>query len=145
MSDDNIGIGKRVLAFAIDLIFLVLITNVIQNLYFLDFLKFNFGEVGRFNLSVSLLPPLIWFVYFFICDLFAKASLGKIILSLEVSSLTEDEVNFRQILIRNLTKSFVSPILLIGFIMAFFNKERLALHDKTSNTKIVLKREKALS
>ena len=141
----NSSLGNRVLAFTIDVLFLILITNIFQNIIDADIIRYNFGEVDRYTLSISLFPPLLWFVYFTGCDLIGAASLGKIITNMKLIDQSGKGLSFSQIIIRNLIKSFVSPILLIGFIIAFFDHENLSLHDKVSNTKIVSHKEKALS
>ncbi len=135
---------SRVYAFILDLIFLILLSNLIKVFFpFID-LRYDFGNIGRMEFGLNFFDPLLWFVYFLLGDLLANGSIGKIILNIKVSSLDGEDASFVKLVIRNLIKCTISPVLLIGFLMAFFNDRNETLHDKIAKTSVV-NQEKVLS
>ncbi|MBF0371794.1 MAG: RDD family protein [Alphaproteobacteria bacterium] len=68
-----------------------------------------------------------------------QATFGKIAVGLRVAQSTGGSVTFGRSLGRNLAKSFLSPLLLIGYIVFFFTEKRQTLHDILADTVVVSK------
>lgn len=68
-----------------------------------------------------------------------QATLGKKILGLKVTDLNGNRITFWRSLGRYLAMSFLSGILLIGFIIAAFTEKKQSLHDLIASTVVVRK------
>jgi uncharacterized RDD family membrane protein YckC len=99
-------------------------------------------------LNVSLLNPpwqitmfqyVIQIIYFVALTVLLGQTLGKMVVGIKVIRQDKDLPNtWGSILLRETIGKFVSAItLLIGYIMAAFNKEKKALHDRIARTYVV--------
>jgi uncharacterized RDD family membrane protein YckC len=68
-----------------------------------------------------------------------QASLGKLMLGLKVTDEKGNRIGFWKSFGRLLSKSFLSGILFIGYIMVAFTKKKQGLHDLIVST-VVIKR-----
>ncbi|MBL4952208.1 RDD family protein [Neobacillus sp. YIM B02564] len=66
-----------------------------------------------------------------------QASIGKRILKLKVVDVSGNRIGFGKSLIRCLVQCILSPILMIGYIVAFFNPQKQTLHDKLAKTYVI--------
>jgi len=66
------------------------------------------------------------------------ATVGKVVCHVKVVAPEGDLISFPRALGRHFAKYLSSFILLIGYIMAAFDKERRSLHDRICNTRVVL-------
>ena len=77
-----------------------------------------------------------------------RGSLGKYILSIEVTDEYENPVTFPKALIRNITKIFNVITLGLGFLLSAIPPKKQALNDKISHTfvinKLTMKKEEGL-
>ena len=56
----SVKLTNRILAFFIDLIFLIIVINIFQNMIDFNALEFQFGQIGRFDISLNFAPPIVW-------------------------------------------------------------------------------------
>ncbi|WP_239673687.1 RDD family protein [Mangrovibacillus cuniculi] len=68
-----------------------------------------------------------------------QATLGKKLVGLKVTTLSGQRIGFGRSFGRLLVKSLLSPILMIGYIMAAFTEKKQALHDLVASTLVVQK------
>ena len=63
-----------------------------------------------------------------------QATVGKRIFGLKVGDFEGKRISFGRAILRTLCKYISGQILLIGYLMAFFTKNRQALHDVLAGT-----------
>lgn len=100
------------------------------------FLGSYFGALG-----LTLLINLVGTVAYF-AGLHAskwQATVGKKLLGLKVTDLRGNRISFWRALGRYLAMSFLSGILLIGFIIAAFTEKKQSLHDLIAGTTVIKK------
>ncbi|MBY0120895.1 RDD family protein [Bacillus sp. S/N-304-OC-R1] len=68
-----------------------------------------------------------------------QATVGKRLLGLKVTDLKGDRISFWRALGRYLAMSFLSGILLIGYIIAAFTEKKQSLHDLIAGTIVIKK------
>jgi uncharacterized RDD family membrane protein YckC len=68
-----------------------------------------------------------------------QASLGKLMLGLKVTDEKGNRISFWKAFGRLLSKSFLSGILFIGYIMVAFTKKKQGLHDLIVSTVVIKK------
>ncbi|KAB2337325.1 RDD family protein [Cytobacillus depressus] len=68
-----------------------------------------------------------------------QATIGKKLLGLKVTDLKGNRISFWRALGRYLAMSFLSGILLIGYIIAAFTEKKQSLHDLIAGTVVVKK------
>jgi uncharacterized RDD family membrane protein YckC len=68
-----------------------------------------------------------------------QATIGKKLLGLKVVSMQGERISFWRSLGRFLAQSFLSPIFMIGYIIAAFTEKKQALHDLIAGTMVVKK------
>jgi len=90
-------------------------------------------------LGVPLYFSLSWLYYAFLESSNLKATLGKMVLGIVVVDVNKNKISFLRASARYWSKIISSSILLIGFIMAGFTKDKQALHDIISGTYVVNK------
>ncbi|WNS76981.1 RDD family protein [Bacillus sp. DTU_2020_1000418_1_SI_GHA_SEK_038] len=92
-------------------------------------------------LGISLLINIVGAVAYF-AGLHAskwQATVGKKLLGLKVTDLKGNRISFWRALGRYLAMSFLSGILLIGFIIAAFTEKKQSLHDLIAGTTVIKK------
>ncbi len=67
------------------------------------------------------------------------ATLGKMACKIQVITAEGGNVSYMRALGRYFAKILSSMVCLIGYLMAFFDDEKRALHDRICNTRVVLK------
>lgn len=129
------SIAKRGFAFILDVFLLVifnmgLATFLSQNPQLKEWLPRNF----IFTFLI------FWFIYFFLCELFAKGyTVGKRLLSVRTSVSYEFKpLNLLNNIIRALVKT-LSCILPVAFIFAFWSRGNRAIHDWAGGSIVVSK------
>uniref|UniRef100_UPI0013C2DACA RDD family protein n=1 Tax=Klebsiella pneumoniae TaxID=573 RepID=UPI0013C2DACA len=68
-----------------------------------------------------------------------QATVGKKLLGLKVTDLHGNRITFWRALGRYLAMSFLSGILLIGYIIAAFTEKKQSLHDLIASTIVIKK------
>ncbi|WP_281950455.1 RDD family protein [Nitrosophilus kaiyonis] len=129
------SLNKRAIAFLIDdilvsLIYLIIIWEYIPKSG--SFVELSI-VINQFMLLLVMIKIFYhtYFVYKF------RATLGKMALKIEVLSLDYENVNFLQAFNRAIFRVISEIIFYFGFLLAFFDKKRQTLHDKTAKTLVV--------
>jgi uncharacterized RDD family membrane protein YckC len=144
---------KRTIAFAIDiLIVMALITALILFLNWILQLPVEYSPVLEYGLQVKMneyARENFWKIvllyslakFFVIATYFAglessrwQATLGKKIFGLRVGDSEGKRISTGKAIFRTCGKVFSGQILLIGYLMAFFTKNKQALHDFLAGT-----------
>jgi uncharacterized RDD family membrane protein YckC len=113
---------KRALAFAVDFVFLLIIE------IFLALLPF-------YN---HLLILLVSWIYFALAESSEwQGSIGKKLLSMQVTNLKSEKISITTATIRFCIKCFSVLILCIGCLVALFTPARRSLHDLLSQTVVI--------
>ena len=126
------ALDKRIFAYIIDIIILVM---------FSIGATFLFSINNNISSKINVILPVSSLVYYVISAILEsskyKASLGKIILGLQVTTIDGNELSFAQAITRNIIKYISSLVLFLGHFFAFFNDQKQALHDKVINSIVV--------
>ncbi|WP_144524740.1 RDD family protein [Bacillus pumilus] len=80
-----------------------------------------------------------WLYYAIMESSKLQGTLGKMALGIKVTRVTGEKVTFGRATGRFFAKGFLSPILYIGYIIAFFTEKKQALHDLIASTIVVKK------
>ena len=132
--DTSAGMGARFLAHVIDNLIVGLATAIIAGILF--------AMRGSLGLAVSSLELLLqgavvvlyWLYYAGMESSDRQATFGKGMMQIMVCDTGGFPISFGRATIRVLVKLFLSPILTVGFVMAFFMPRHQALHDLLAGT-----------
>lgn len=129
------GILKRIIALFTDVffvggLFIIIIT-----------LLLNFSNLNVPNYSFLIIFGVIFFVYKLLMEGMSSSTIGKKVVGIEVSTLTENEIGFKESIIRNIAIIFDFITLGIGFLMIAFSKNNVALHDVIAKTLVINSKE----
>lgn len=120
--------GKRFGGYLIDMIFLMAL-----NLPLATYLAPHLPDYFNNRFHLVFLP--VWFIYFFLMEVFFKATIGKKIMGIKtVSDNKEEPLSIGRYFLRSIVKC----IPLINIILLFNNKHK-GLHDYAANTVVVEK------
>lgn len=155
------GFWKRFLAYIIDSIFISVPGYIITSIIFTVLLGAESQvlmsgteeEIAQFMESsegvasiltafalVFVLNILISILYYAVMEASKwQATLGKKLVGLKVTTLSGQRIGFGRAFGRLLVKALLSPILMIGYIMAAFTEKKQALHDLVASTLVVQK------
>lgn len=98
------------------------------------------GDVDNVILLFLSLIGFPWFYYSGMESSSRQATLGKMAFKVMVTDLYGNRISFGRATGRFFSKMFISTILGIGFLLAFFTKKKQALHDLIAGTLVVNKR-----
>jgi uncharacterized RDD family membrane protein YckC len=144
-----IGCGRRFLAYIIDII------PIVFALYLIAYLFLGFDEVlhnyfknkhdlearADFLFQRNLIRDsslIVWITYCIVMESSGmRATIGKRLVGAVVVTEAGAPLNFRQALIRNISKIISILPLFIGFLWIAFSKKRQAWHDKIAKTYVV--------
>jgi uncharacterized RDD family membrane protein YckC len=153
------GLGRRFVAFIVDLIIILLfdlvamsvlgLTRGIQNLYFY-FIKhvdiadltteqtttaFIVSVVAAYGMLLIVIP---WLYYAGFESSRSQATPGKLLMRIVVTDMTGNKPTFARVTLRHFAK-FVSAIpVLLGFLAIGFTKRRQGLHDLIAGCLVLL-------
>ena len=136
---NNAGFWKRFAAIFIDSFLLSLIAFILM--FFLGFFIGGMlsepemiAKISNFGMLINVV--IVW-LYFAIQESSKQqATLGKRVLGIYVIRKDGSRLSFAQATIRYFSK-YLSSILMIGFIMAAFTKNKQGLHDMIADTLVV--------
>ncbi len=136
---NNAGFWKRFAAIFIDSFLLSLFAFVLM--FFLGFFIGGMlsepemiAKISNFGMLINVV--IVW-LYFAIQESSKQqATLGKRVLGIYVTGKDGSRLSFAQATIRYFSK-YLSSILMIGFIMAAFTKNKQGLHDMIADTLVV--------
>ncbi len=140
---------KRGIALAIDLLFFAFLFKLSEFFIFLTkFLCSLPMERYKFvwNFSDATMFKAFWGFNFLLCLFFFhlipvysyNTTLGKKILGLRVRGSAQYTLNFSQVVLREILLRPLSILLVIGFIVPFFNADRRSIHDYIAKTQVIL-------
>lgn len=90
------------------------------------------------NMFVNVISLIIGWLYFSLTESSSwQATVGKRLLSLRVTDMNGNRLNFGRATGRYFGKVLSSMICLIGFIMVAFSEKKQGLHDLLANTLVV--------
>jgi len=120
------GFYPRMLAHNIDLVILLPLCYSIG--YFVD----N-------NLTLFGLCGLLYIIYHTLFEMSSwRGTPGKKILKIVVIVESEVEnLTFKQVLVRNVSKGLSALLFFAGFIMVFFDRKKRGLHDRMAGTVVI--------
>ena len=96
------------------------------------------SEMGRgLSLGVSIVVLIIWLYHALFEGGKSGATLGKKIMKIKVTNLEFDRINFSIATLRLFAKFLLSDLLLLGYLMIFFSKNKQGLHDIVAGTKVI--------
>ncbi|MDF2963018.1 MAG: hypothetical protein K0S39_4753 [Paenibacillus sp.] len=89
-------------------------------------------------LAVSIVQSLISYVYYIVMTVLFGQTLGKMALGIQVIREDGQPNSWGTIILREFIGKLVSSIILcIGYMMAGWDREKRALHDRMSGTRVV--------
>ncbi|AOC56990.1 MULTISPECIES: RDD family protein [Bacillus] len=97
------------------------------------------GLIFFYVASILIGIVLTWLYYAIMEASKLQGTLGKMALGIKVTKVTGEKVTFGRATGRFFAKVFLSPILCIGYIIAFFTEKKQALHDLIASTIVVKK------
>ncbi|MCW5312531.1 protein kinase [Nostoc sp. KVJ3] len=98
------------------------------------------SEENRFILTIATFALISkWLYYSWFESSEKQATPGKMALGIAVTNSFEHRLTFHQANVRFWSKSISALILLIGFIMPLFTKNKQGLHDKIAKTLVIKK------
>ena len=153
------GLGRRIIAFIIDfiliLVFDLVVTSVlgllrgVQNLYFYAYQHAPIESLTPEGTRVALVTSIIasygilfvvipWLYYASFESSRSQATPGKVLIHAQVTDLEGRRVSYARATIRFFAKFISLVILFIGFIMIGFTKKKQGLHDKIAGCLVLL-------
>ncbi len=114
---------KRILSKLIDILFIIVIFELIVNL--------NLNQYFKILVMINL------FLYPFLTVYFLNQSIGMKILKIKVVSTNSEKLTLIQAFVRGTGDVFSFRIYLLGYCLAFFNDYNLTIHDVMASTLVV--------
>jgi len=136
---NNAGFLKRMVAIIIDSFILTFVAFAVMFTigFFIGGMLSNAEVMQKINSFGMLIDIVIVWLYFALQESGeAQATVGKRVMSIYVTSKAGNRLSFAQATIRYFSK-YLSSILMIGFIMAAFTKNKQGLHDLIADTLVV--------
>ncbi len=136
---NNAGFLKRAVAIIIDFFILsfVMFALMFTIGFFIGGTLSNPELMAKINSFGLLINVVIVWLYFALQESSeAQATVGKRVMSVYVTTKAGERLSFAQATIRYFSK-YLSSILMIGFIMAAFTKNKQGLHDIIADTLVV--------
>lgn len=141
----NTGMGIRLLAYIIDNLILSITFLVINFLLSLITKSFDINILTNEILFQYTLTDIALYVirclYFVYETYYTSATIGKHIFRIKVVPINESKrMTFIDILYRETIGRYLSQVILcVGYFMIWFTKDKLTLHDRLCDTKVVYK------
>lgn len=141
----GVKLWKRIVAYLIDIAILDLIVLFPFNAFFVDKsldwkMLFN-NQMNEQWAVLTFFMAFISLVYWVVLEYKLKQTIGKMIMKIQVKSVTEKELRFGQIFIRNFLKPF-SVAFLIDVAYMFIMRSNQRLTEKFSGTFVGEENEK---
>ena len=136
---NNAGFWKRAVAIFIDSIVLAMVMFVIMFTigFFVGGMMSDPESVAKVSNFGMLINVVVVWLYFAMQESGEEqATIGKRVLGIYVTDKEGKRLSFPQATIRYFSK-YLSTVLMIGFIMAAFTKNKQGLHDLIADTLVV--------
>jgi uncharacterized RDD family membrane protein YckC len=124
------GSKDRLHAFFIDLSFVLVLSLVLNTFFYQKYLGELLGEI--YPLMKCIL--ISYFIFYFLVLKLSGHSLGKKIKKIKIEDIDGGPLNFNRLFLREIVLKPISFLLIFPIFVYFFSKNRLALHDKLSNS-----------
>jgi uncharacterized RDD family membrane protein YckC len=125
-------LGKRAGAFILDKLILFFVANSLRSLSFRN----GYGAIF-IPIAINVLAEFIYAGYFYSTH---SATVGKMVFNLQVVKISNEKLSFLEAGLRDsLGKIISSSLLGIGYLIAFFRRDKYALHDLIFKTKVITK------
>ena len=132
------GFWIRFVAFMLDGLILIIPVAIIKIIAGVIFVASGFA--GSAQIISSIIYIAISWSYFASMTYYKGATLGKMIVGLQVKSESGERLSSGRVVLRETIGKIISGIIIyIGFIMAGFTTKKQALHDKIAKTVVVYK------
>ncbi|WP_414042715.1 RDD family protein [Macrococcus animalis] len=143
LSLTHAGFGVRFLAYVIDLILLSCIKGlIIGPIVGFGGLQDTYFGIKLFSVE-NILSAIIYFSYFILMTYYFRATLGKMILGLQVLSTKEKKLSLTTVFTRELFGRYISNFFWsLLYLVVLFNPKKRGVHDMLSDT-FVVKEDKA--
>ena len=153
------GLGRRIIAFIIDFILILVFDLVVasvlgllrgvQNLYFYAYQHAPIESLTPEGTRLALVTSIIasygilfvvipWLYYASFESSRSQATPGKVLIHAQVTDLEGSRVSYARATIRFFAKFISLVIFFIGFIMIGFTKKKQGLHDKIAGCLVLL-------
>jgi len=153
------GLGRRIIAFIIDFILILIFDLVVasvlgllrgvQNLYFYAYQHAPIESLTPEGTRIALVTSIIasygilfvvipWLYYASFESSRSQATPGKVLMHAQVTDLEGSRVSYARATIRFFAKFISLVILFIGFIMIGLTKKKQGLHDKIAGCLVLL-------
>jgi len=152
------GLGRRFIAFIVDIILIILIGSVVITFFSLvNGIKYAYfmatgvhysalTEAGSLDAALGPIVASFGMIFIVIPWLYfagfessrSQATPGKVLLHLIVTDLAGNKPTFARTTLRFFGKYISTLIIFIGFLMIGFTKKRQGLHDKIAGSLVLL-------
>ncbi len=153
------GLGRRIIAFIIDIILILIFDLVIasalgllrgvQNLYFYAYQHAPIESLTLEGTMVALVSSIVaaygilfvgipWLYYAGFESSRSQATPGKVLMHAQVTDLEGTRVSFARATLRFFAKFISLVIVFIGFVMIGLTKKKQGLHDKIAGCLVIL-------
>lgn len=131
--------GLRTVAFLIDGIFLGIMQNLVQVATVFMATKFLHLQASQYTVPILILNMTLAFFYWIYCGKNLGGTLGKKMLGLRiVSSDNTLELSYKQLILRETLGKMLSGLVFgIGYLRAYFVKDKKTWHDLVSKTMVI--------
>lgn len=116
-------LGKRIVAMIIDSV-------VLSAISFVLFICLGFA-------ALIIVPIVMWLYYILMEGGGWHATLGKRVMGLYIADINGFGISYSTAILRLIGKMFSGLIVGIGYLIAFFNEEKQALHDMIAKTYVM--------
>jgi uncharacterized RDD family membrane protein YckC len=132
-----VGFGRRFIAYAIDIIIIILFTTVLNTalIAIVVALELDSLDVTTIYLGIYFMVSISYFI--FTESSTKQATFGKLIMKIKVVNSDGDRLSVLNSTIRNFGRILSGLILGLGYIMIVFTPKKQALHDKIAKTYVV--------
>jgi uncharacterized RDD family membrane protein YckC len=156
------GLGRRFIAFIVDVILILLIgivtitffslTNGIKYAYYLGAQGAPISELTEAGTADAALAPIVaafgmliiivpWLYFAGFESSRSQATPGKVLMHIMVTDLAGNKPTFARVTLRHFGKFISALIIFIGFLMIGLTKKRQGLHDKIGSCLVLLEEE----
>jgi len=153
------GLGRRIVAFIVDTILILLLDIVavavlglfrgLQNLYFFAVQQAPVESLTTEGTSAALFGSIIaaygiviivipWLYYAGFESSRSQATPGKLLMRIVVTDLEGNKPSFARVTLRHFAKFISTLIIFLGFLMIGLTKKRQGLHDKIAGCLVLL-------
>jgi len=153
------GLGRRIIAFIIDIILILIFDLVVasalgllrgvQNVYFYAYQHAPVESLTPEGTMVALVSSIVaaygilfvvipWVYYAGFESSRSQATPGKVLMHAQVTDLEGNRVSFARATLRFFAKFISLAIIFIGFIMIGLTKKKQGLHDKIAGCLVLL-------